>query len=147
MDRLAAMELGQNLARVVAVPGRTLHDLMDQMQETDVVVATRYHNVICALKLARPTISLSYADKNDALLADMGLGAYCQHVETFDVDLLKQQFNGLLDERQSLQEQIRDRLKIIQGRLLVQQTILLEEVIGRPVEPTVVGGASQPLRS
>lgn len=147
MERLAARELGQNLARVVAEPGRTLHDLMDQIRETDVVVATRYHNVICALKLARPTISLSYAEKNDAVLAEMGLGAYCQHVESFDVDLLKQQFNRLLDERHSLREQIRERLKIIQGRLLVQQTILLEEVIGRPVETTTVRAASQPLRS
>jgi polysaccharide pyruvyl transferase WcaK-like protein len=37
----------------------SLAELMQQMQETDVVVASRYHNVVCALKLGLPTISLS----------------------------------------------------------------------------------------
>ncbi|MDB5560875.1 MAG: polysaccharide pyruvyl transferase family protein [Hyphomicrobiales bacterium] len=144
-ERLAARNLGTNLSRVIAENGRTLHDLMDQMQYTDVVVATRYHNVICALKLGRPTISLSYAEKNDALLAEMGLGGFCQHVETFELEELKQQFTDLLDDRQNLQDQIHERLKIFQGRLLVQQTILLEEVIGRPVDAAVLRAASQPL--
>ena len=40
--------------RLLADPMRSLHDLMRQMAETDVVVATRYHNIVCALKLGKP---------------------------------------------------------------------------------------------
>jgi polysaccharide pyruvyl transferase WcaK-like protein len=35
--------------RIEAEPGRTLHDVMAQIATTDVVVATRFHNVVCAL--------------------------------------------------------------------------------------------------
>ena len=35
---------------------QTLHDVMQQMADTDLVVATRYHNVVCALRMGRPTI-------------------------------------------------------------------------------------------
>ena len=77
-------------------PAASLRDVMEQIAETDLVVATRFHNVVCALKLARPTVSLGYARKNDVLLAEMGLGAFCQHVEAIDLDLLKTQFGSSL---------------------------------------------------
>lgn len=85
--------------RMSAAPTRNLHDIMAQMVDTDVVVATRFHNVVCALKLAKPTISLGYAEKNDVLMQDFGLGAYCQHVETFDLDMVKRQIAELLRDR------------------------------------------------
>ena len=47
---------------------------MAQMAAVDTVVATRYHNVICALKLCKPTLSVGYAAKNDAADGGMGLG-------------------------------------------------------------------------
>ena len=53
-------------------PARTLHDVMQQMADTDIVVATRYHNVVCALRMSKPTISIGYAEKNDALLRRSG---------------------------------------------------------------------------
>ena len=48
-----------------------MYDVIRQIALTDIVVATRYHHVVCALKLSRLTIFIGYADKNDALLADM----------------------------------------------------------------------------
>ena len=72
-------------------PAHTLHDVMHQLADTDLVVATRYHNVVCALRMGKPTISVGYAEKNDVLLTEMGLGDYCQHIERLDVELLKAQ--------------------------------------------------------
>ncbi len=77
----------------------SLHDLMAQMAGTDIVVATRFHNIVCALKLGKPAISISYAAKNDVLMAEMGLSRFCQHVERLDVGLLIEQFDELLDQR------------------------------------------------
>ncbi len=73
-------------ATITAEPISSLHDLMRQMVETDFVVATRFHNIVCALKLAKPTISLGYAGKNDVLMDRMGLGEYCEHVERFEAE-------------------------------------------------------------
>ena len=77
-------------------PAHTLHDVMHQMADTDLVVATRYHNVVCALRVGKPTISVGYAEKNDVLLTEMGLGDYCQHIECLDVELLKAQTMRLI---------------------------------------------------
>lgn len=73
----------------------SLSDLLQQIAASDIVVATRFHNVVGALMMSKPTISLGYAKKNAALMTEMGLGAYCQHVETFDVDQLIQHFTDL----------------------------------------------------
>src|SRR5262249_12649009 len=86
-------ELGATVSdRVLAETPRSLHDLMHQISTVDAVVATRFHNVLCALKVGKPTISLGYARKNDVLMEAMGLGEFCQHIEQLDVDLLIQQF-------------------------------------------------------
>ncbi len=33
------------------------------MIDTDIIVASRFHNVVCALKLSKPTISIGYEAK------------------------------------------------------------------------------------
>jgi polysaccharide pyruvyl transferase WcaK-like protein len=85
--------------RLVFEPMSSLHDLMRQIAETDVVVATRYHNVVCALKLGKPTVSIGYAEKNDVLMAERGLGGFCQHIERLSLDRLIEQFDQLIGER------------------------------------------------
>jgi polysaccharide pyruvyl transferase WcaK-like protein len=92
--------------RVTAGRIESIGDLSTEIAQTDVVVATRYHNVVCALMLGRPVISLGYAQKNDFLLSDMGLQAYCQHVETFTVAKLIQQFEALSAELEAASARI-----------------------------------------
>jgi polysaccharide pyruvyl transferase WcaK-like protein len=80
-----------------AVAGRvtSLDELMREMAPVGTIVAIRYHNVLCALKLGKPTLSISYARKHDLLMADMGLSEFCQFANTFDVDRLIEQFTAL----------------------------------------------------
>ena len=59
------------------------------------VVATRYHNVVCALQLGKPTISIGYGKKNVVLMEDMGLPEFCQHAQSIDVGKLIEQFTKL----------------------------------------------------
>jgi polysaccharide pyruvyl transferase WcaK-like protein len=90
---------GLDPSRLVAAPATDLAVLMRQMAGVDLVVATRYHNVLAALAASRPTISIGYAAKNDVLMATMGLAAFCQPVKSFDVDRLFEQI-GELELRQ-----------------------------------------------
>lgn len=76
-------------------PIATLGDVMAQIAKAEVVVGTRYHNVLCALKLAKPTISVSYSAKNDRIMGDMGLGAYTQDARAVDADRLIEQFTAV----------------------------------------------------
>jgi len=59
--------------------------------------------------LGRPVISLGYHSKNDELMAEMGLQAYCQHIERFSVDQLVQQFQTLVAELDRASQQIQRR--------------------------------------
>jgi polysaccharide pyruvyl transferase WcaK-like protein len=51
----------------------TLPELMRRMALVDTVVGSRYHNVLCALKLSKPTLSVGYAAKHDVLMREMGV--------------------------------------------------------------------------
>lgn len=96
---LAAGPPGQVSAASVS----TLDELMREMAAVDAVVATRYHNVLCALKACRPTISIGYAAKNDVLMASMGLHEFVQQARSLDLETLIDQFTEL--ERRSAQLQ------------------------------------------
>ncbi|HEX6445338.1 MAG TPA: polysaccharide pyruvyl transferase family protein [Streptosporangiales bacterium] len=96
--------------RLVAEPVRSLDDLMRQMASVETVIATRYHNVLCALKLAKPTLSIGYARKNDVLMSSMGLdGGFCQSAREIDFELLVRQFAALEARRDELVETMRRR--------------------------------------
>ncbi|MER8039331.1 polysaccharide pyruvyl transferase family protein [Streptomyces hydrogenans] len=77
---------------VAAADAASLAGLMAEMAAADTVVATRYHNLVCALKVGTPTLALSYAAKSDALMARMGLDAYCHPAREVDADRLLDQF-------------------------------------------------------
>jgi polysaccharide pyruvyl transferase WcaK-like protein len=93
-------------AWVVAEPVSTFADLMCAMVPAGTVIATRYHNVICALKLCKPTISIGYAPKNLALMAGMGLSEYCQPINSLDVSRLIEQFTDLESRAPQLRKTI-----------------------------------------
>ncbi len=87
--------------RIVAAPVPSLSALMTEMACVSTVVATRFHNVLCALKLGKPTVSVGYAAKNDVLMAEMGLAEFCLSARSLDVERLIERFTEL--ERQSSQ--------------------------------------------
>ncbi|MEU6538576.1 polysaccharide pyruvyl transferase family protein [Streptomyces sp. NPDC047000] len=94
---------------VTAAEPTSLADLMTEMAAADTVVAVRYHNLICALKTGTPVLALSYAAKSDALMARMGLGAYCHPAREVDADRLLEQFRELEKRSPRLRETLAER--------------------------------------
>ena len=80
---------------IAAEPMSTFADLMRTMAPVGTVVATRYHNVVCALMLSKPTISIGYGEKNAVLMAGTGLAEYCQSADSLDGGRLIEQFAEL----------------------------------------------------
>lgn len=66
--------------------------LLAEVAQCDLVVASRFHNLISAFAIGRPGIAIGYASKFDALADDMGLADMVQHIESFDVDRLERDF-------------------------------------------------------
>lgn len=112
--------------QLTAVRTYTLRELMDEIVQADLVVVSRYHNLISALKLGRPAVSLEYSVKNRAVMAEMHLDAYCQNIETFDIDSLKSLFTEAVRQRSKLHEQILDWDDQFSMRLAAQEERLLQ---------------------
>jgi len=84
-------------------------ELSEQMSQAELVVATRYHNLICALRLGRPVVSLSYGEKNAWLMDRFGLRSHERPIEDLDPDALLSEVTELRHDGAHLAEQIRDR--------------------------------------
>ncbi len=108
--------------KLIVEPILDVAQLFEQIAQTDIVIASRFHNVLCSLMLERPVISLGYHEKNVNLMTEMGLADYCQHIESFTFEKVTEQFERYASEleeavhcihqkneqyRQSLDEQYR----------------------------------------
>jgi len=107
-------------SRIIAAPVSSFAELMQAMAPVSTVVATRFHNVICALRLAKPAISLGYAPKFAALMTDMGLSEFCQSAYSLDAGRLIEQFCELEKRQAQLRQTIKDR-NVAYERLLDSQ--------------------------
>ncbi|GHA27228.1 membrane protein [Streptomyces spiroverticillatus] len=107
---------------VSASDATSLDALMREAADAESVVATRYHNLVCALKAGTPTLALSYAAKSDALMDRMGLGAYRHPAREVDADQLLVQFrdlekhgaelrNTLTERNREAERQLRDQFR------------------------------------
>ncbi|MEW1547776.1 polysaccharide pyruvyl transferase family protein [Streptomyces tsukubensis] len=109
---------------VTAADAASLADLMKETAAAGAVVATRYHNLICALKAGTPTLAVSYAAKSDALMAGMGVGAYCHPAREVDADRLLEQFRTLEREAAEVRRTLAERNLAAAQRLEQQFTTL-----------------------
>lgn len=82
-------------------------DLIESLAQLDLVIVSRYHNMILALLLGKPVISLSYHWKFEALMSRFGLGAYCRPLSSWDPAWLRNRFDSLVSESDALSRRIR----------------------------------------
>lgn len=132
IDRQVVAEIIEKTASplVTAVAAETLDGLMREMGTVDSVVATRYHNVLCALKLAKPTVAIGYAPKNDVLMAEMGLAGFTQSAKAVDFDRLVEQFTELENRATELRQTLTERNQVNAQRLKNQFAALSAALFG-----------------
>lgn len=115
-------------SKVVTEPVATLPELMAQMSTVDIVVATRYHNVLSALHLSKPTIAVGYSAKNDVIMQDMGQADFSQQVSVLDVARLRQQLLALESDAEQVRATLRAKNLVYRERLDHQFTVLTERL-------------------
>ena len=121
-------------SQVAAQPVATFADIIRAMLPADSVVAIRFHNVLAALKLCKPTIAISYSAKHDALMADMGLPEFCRPVNALDFDLLIQQFTELQSRSAQLRQTLAEH-NAMNEQLLKDQFAELSALLFPAAEP------------
>jgi polysaccharide pyruvyl transferase WcaK-like protein len=85
----------------------TFTELTEEMARAELVIPSRFHNLICALRLGRPTVSLGYAQKNHHLMEELGLKKYSQEMEHVNTELLVAQIRAARDDQVALADRIR----------------------------------------
>lgn len=113
---------------IVFDPVSTLGDLMVQVADLDAVVASRFHNVLCALKCGVPTIAVGYGDKHRALMERFGVGRFSHEIRTLDVDDLERSLGALLAEGDRLSPHLLD-VAAAEKRALVDQLSAVDDLI------------------
>jgi polysaccharide pyruvyl transferase WcaK-like protein len=110
--------------RIIEQPIASVQDVVGELAATDVVVATRFHNVLLALLLNKPVISISFHHKCSALMRQMKLSEYCHEIGHMDADRLIGQFEKLERSRQGLKRTISQGVDAARASLEEQYDLL-----------------------
>jgi polysaccharide pyruvyl transferase WcaK-like protein len=94
--------------RIIEQPIASVEDMLAELAATDVVVATRFHNVLLATLLRKPVIAISFHHKCSSLMRQMRLSEYCHELDHIDADRLIEQFRKLEQHREDVKRTIRD---------------------------------------
>ena len=114
--------------RIIDQPALSVEELLPQIAATDIVVATRFHNILLGLALNKPVIAISFHHKCASLMSDMGLAEYCHDINHMNADRLIKQFQGLEKNAEKLKPVIRQRVEESRKALDEQYKLIFKSI-------------------
>ena len=127
-SRLKARLGAYDEERIVDEPARSVQELLSQLVATDIVVATRFHNVLLALVLNKPVIAISFHHKSVSLMNDMGLAEYCHDIDCMNASRLIEQFQDVAKNAEKLKPVIRQRVEASRKALDEQYDLIFKSI-------------------
>jgi polysaccharide pyruvyl transferase WcaK-like protein len=115
-------------SNIIDEPTGSFEELLSQLATTKVVVASRFHNLLLALMLGKPTLAISFHEKDDSLMTAVGLQEFCQDIANLDVSTLIEQFVRLEESANRLRQEIRLKTKGYRSELDKQYSCIFEEI-------------------
>lgn len=110
--------------RVIAERVISAENLLSQVNATEFVIATRFHNVLFSLFLNKPAIAISFHHKCSSLMSQMGLSDYCQDIHNLSGEKLTEQFLKLEKHSQTLKQMIHAKAQQCRGALEEQYVLI-----------------------
>jgi polysaccharide pyruvyl transferase WcaK-like protein len=114
--------------RLIDEPIASVDDLLKQLAATDVVVATRFHNVLLALLLNKPVIAISFHHKSASLMSQMGLSEYCQDIGRLSLVRLIEQFSQLRQSSDGVKRTITEEVRACRAALDEQYAVIISKI-------------------
>ena len=103
------------LTRIRGEPAASARHLVEQLAETDLVVGTRFHNVLLALLLSKPSIAVTFHHKCSALMEEMEVSEYCQDIHELTLEKLITKFCAMESEAAKITAHLSE--KVLQNRV------------------------------
>jgi polysaccharide pyruvyl transferase WcaK-like protein len=117
-----------DVERLIDQPALSAEQLLPQIAATDIVVATRFHNILLALLLEKPVIAISFHHKCASLMEEMGLSDYCQDINHIDAGRLVKQFQDLKRNAEKLKPAIRQKVEQSRKALDEQYSLIFKDI-------------------
>ena len=102
---------------IIDEPAESADELLSQLVHTDIVVASRFHNVLLALMLKKPVIAISFHEKVDSLMRAMGLTRFCHDIEHIDVDALIKQLTFVEEHIEGIRRDVDQKTDVYRTAL------------------------------
>lgn len=96
--------------RIIYDPITSVEEVLSQVAATDIMVATRFHNVLLALLLKKPVIAISFHHKCTSLMDQMGLSRYCSDITQMNADVIIRHFEDLTSDSDNVRNIIARRV-------------------------------------
>jgi polysaccharide pyruvyl transferase WcaK-like protein len=96
-----------------ALEGRiptTVDKTVALLHELDFVVASRLHGVLLSHLAGTPVLAVSYEQKIDALMRDLGLSRHCLDIRSVALDDLKEKFSALVSEQEDIRRAVSEKV-------------------------------------
>ena len=103
--------------QIIDEPAGSVSELLSQLAGTDIVVASRFHNVLLALMLRKPVVAISFHEKVDSLMKAMGMTQFLQDIENVDVNKLIDQLAALEESAESIKCGLERKSELYRGNL------------------------------
>jgi len=127
-SRLKASSETYDEQRIVNQPAQSVEQLLSQIADADIVVATRFHNVLLALLLNKPVIAISFHHKCESLMNQLGLDKYCHDINQMDVSRLIEQFQDVERNAEKLKSGIKKRVEQSRAALDEQYALVFSHL-------------------
>jgi polysaccharide pyruvyl transferase WcaK-like protein len=111
-------------SRIISDPVLSVGDLLLQISETDIVVATRFHNVLLSMLCNKPVISISFHHKCDSLMSVVGMSAYCVDIKNISMDKLIVIFCDIKMNSDKIKLTIKNKIKEFRAMLDEEYNII-----------------------
>jgi len=123
-ERLSVRDEG----RIVDEPVLSVESLLSQIVATDIVVATRFHNVLLALLCNKPVISISFHHKCASLMNAMELSGYCLDINELKADRVIEKICDLDVNADKLKRLIRQKVTEFRKALDEQYSVIFNDM-------------------
>lgn len=125
--------------KIIDEPAFSVEELIQQILSVDIVVSSRFHNLVFGLMLRRPVAAISYHEKFQPLMNAMGLGEFLQDIEHISVDDLAAKVDALLARAPDVKLQIARETKDYRIALDEQYERILDVAVSRSRKLRTVG--------
>ena len=123
--------------RIIDTPAFSVDELLQQLSSLDIVVSSRFHNLVLALMLKKPVFAVSYhAEKFQPLMEGVGLSEFYYDIDHIDVDELIAKVVTLLENAPAISVQTAQQTESYRIALDKQYERMLK-VLSAPINPAL----------